>query len=184
MSKGKMNVLMLCIDALRFDCVGYQPDKNRLEQGGVSATIRTPTFDSLASGSARFTQAISASTYTTASNATILTGLYPPRHGIRAFYDTKLSDSARTLPEVFKAKGFTTVLATDVKELWEPLGLARGFDSIIERNDAALFDFIEKKRGEKLFLFAHFFDVHPPTSFPKRHPLGITIPITFPSCPN
>lgn len=159
------NVIMISIDNLRFDCIGYQPDKNELIKHNVLNLLETPTLDVIASKSICFTQAISTAPYTTASHASIITGLYPPRHGVRAFYDTKLSENVQTLAEIFQKEGYTTILATDIPELWKPLDLDRGFSNIFIRDDKQLFEFLDKNNNEKIFLFVHFFDVHEPFGF-------------------
>ena len=104
------NVVMISIDTLRYDCVGYQPDKRELIKHDVLKYLETPTLDSIAEKSLCFTQCISTSTYTTASHASIFTGLYPPGHGVRAFYDTKISDEVITVAEVLRKKGYRTIL--------------------------------------------------------------------------
>ncbi len=159
------NVIMISIDNLRFDCIGYQPDKNELIEHDVIDLLETPTLDAIASKSICFTQAISTAPYTTTSHASIITGLYPPRHGVRAFYDTKLSESVQTLAEIFQKEGYITILATDVPELWNPLDLDRGFSNMFVRDDKKLFEFLDQNKNKKIFLFVHFFDVHEPFGF-------------------
>lgn len=159
------NVIMVSIDNLRFDCIGYQPDKNELIKHNVLNLLETPNLDAIASKSICFTQAISTSPYTTASHASIITGLYPPRNGVRAFYDTKLSENIQTLAEIFQKEGYVTILATDTPEIWKPIDLHRGFSEIFERDDKKLYQFLDLKKDKKIFLFIHFFDVHEPFGF-------------------
>src|SRR3990170_3243786 len=99
------NIILISIDALRFDCVGYQPDKRELEKYNVLKYLETPTLDSIAEKSLCFSQCISTSTYTTSAHASIFTGLYPPKHGVRAFYATKLTKDVFTLSEILKTFG-------------------------------------------------------------------------------
>lgn len=155
-------IILVSIDTLRFDCVGYQPNKDELRKYDVLKFLETPNLDEIAKKSICFTNAISVSTYTTSAHASILTGLYPPRHGIRAFYDTKLSENVLTLAEILKKEGYVTILSTDIIELFEPLGLTRGFSHIFTRRDKELYDLLEKNKDNKVFLFVHFFDVHEP----------------------
>jgi arylsulfatase A-like enzyme/MoaA/NifB/PqqE/SkfB family radical SAM enzyme len=156
------HVILISIDDLRFDCIGYQPDKRDLNRYGVLQYLETPTLDRIAERSLCFSQSISACSYTTASHASVLTGLYPPRHGVRALYETKLHKDIYTLAEILKVFGYKTVMATDTKFLFSPLELNRGFDYLFERDDAGLFRFLEEHKGEKIFLFMHFYDVHEP----------------------
>jgi len=160
-------VLMISIDDLRFDCVGYQQDKRELEKHDVLKYLQTPTLDSISEGSLCFTQCISTNPYTTASHGSILTGLYPPRHGIRAFYHTRLNRDVKTLPEILKEEGYRTILYTDGLELFGPVGLDRGFDIIMSSDDRKLFNLLKELQDEKVFLFCHLMDVHEP--FLKCH---------------
>jgi len=159
------NIILISIDTLRYDCVGYQPDKSELEEYDVLKYLKTPTLDRIAEKSLCFTQCISTNSYTTASHASILTGLYPPRHGIREFYVKKLSNNVYTLAEILKIYGYTTVMFTDTYQNFYPTDLARGFDHFILRNDDKLFELLKTSKSNnnpKHFIFAHFFDVHGP----------------------
>jgi arylsulfatase A-like enzyme/MoaA/NifB/PqqE/SkfB family radical SAM enzyme len=161
MSSGK-NIILISIDTLRYDCVGYQQDKRELEKYDVLQYLATPNLDRISEKSACFTQCVSTNTYTTSAHASVLTGLYPPRHGVRAFFKTKLHKEAYTLPEILKVYGYTTILITDTPPNFLPLDLARGFDLIFEKDEFSALKYIRENRGEKIFLLAHFFDVHDP----------------------
>lgn len=156
------NILFISIDNLRFDCVGFQPFQQELKDHGALEHLYTPTLDALAERSRCFTQCVSTNTYTTASHASILTGLYPPRHGVRAFFETKLSPEAASIAEILKSSGYRTILYTDVPDLFVPLDLHRGFNQILTCNDAGLFDLLEGLHHDKVLLFVHFYDVHEP----------------------
>ncbi len=157
------NILFFSIDNLRFDCIGYQPDKSELEEHGALGLLRTPSLDAIGEKSLCFTQCISTNTYTTAAHASIMTGLYPPRHGVRAFFDTSLSPDAITLAEILKQNGYRTILYTDTRWLFKQyIGLDRGFDFCETSDDAGLLDLLDDLREEKVFLFAHMYDVHEP----------------------
>lgn len=158
----KKRIILVSIDTLRYDCVGYQPEKKELKNNGVLDLLDTPNLDEIAKKSLCFMQAISTSTYTTSAHASILTGLNPPKHGVRAFYDTKLSDKVLSMAEIFKKSGYITVFATDIIELFEPLDLTRGFSHIFMKQDKELYNFLEENKEENVFLFVHFFDVHEP----------------------
>lgn len=156
------NIILISIDALRFDCVGYQPDKRELEKYNVLKYLETPTLDSIAEKSLCFTQCISTSTYTTASHASIFTGLYPPRHGVRSFYGNKLSKDVFTLPEILKLFGYETVCFTDVDVTLGKFFKDRGFDHFFDADQKGLLEFLSKNNNKKLFVFVHFMDVHTP----------------------
>jgi arylsulfatase A-like enzyme len=161
------NIVLLSIDNLRYDCIGYQPDKKELKKYDSLRLLETPNLDELSEESICYTQCISTNTYTTSAHASVLTGLYPPRHGVRTFFDTKLNRDVYTLAEVLKVYGYETVFSTDVIELFDPLDISRGFDHIFFLDDHNLFRFLAEKRDEKVFLFMHLFDVHEPYLFSK-----------------
>lgn len=156
------NIVLISVDTLRYDCIGYQPDKRELKKYDSLRFLETPNLDKLSERSVCFTKCISTNTYTTSAHASVLTGLYPPRHGVRAFFDTKLNKDIYTLPEILRVYGYETVFSTDVLELFEPLDINRGFEHTFFLDDHNLFKFLGKKRGNKIFLFMHLFDVHEP----------------------
>src|SRR5438477_8395340 len=67
------NLLLITIDTLRADHVGVYG----------ATTGATPALDALASRGVRFDQVQTAVPLTAPSHATILTGQYPPVHGVR-----------------------------------------------------------------------------------------------------
>ena len=169
MSCNCNKVLLISIDNLRYDCVSYI-DKNKphLEKYGLQNETFTSTLDAIASKSTVFKNCFSTNTYTTSAHASLFTGLLPPNHGVRPHYYKKLKKDCLTLAEVFKNNGYKTVFCSDLPELFEPLGLVRGFDYKVITDDAALFDMFDKLKDEKVFLFIHFFDVHEPYLFSER----------------
>ena len=162
------NIILISIDNLRFDCAGYQPDKKELMKYGVLKDLETPTLDRIAEKSLCFTQCISTNSYTTSAHASILTGLYPPGHGVRGFYDKKLSRDVYTLAEVLKLFGYETAMMTDTSMLFRPLDIHRGFDHFFHIDEDPLLKLLEEKRDGRLFVFAHFYDVHDPFLLSKN----------------
>ncbi len=69
------HIILISIDNLRFDCVGYQPDKRELARHDVLKHLETPNLDRIAEKGVCFTSCISTNTYTTASHASLFTGL-------------------------------------------------------------------------------------------------------------
>ncbi|MCH7527334.1 MAG: sulfatase, partial [Planctomycetes bacterium] len=112
------NVLLITLDTLRADrvgCYGY-------------AGVKTPVFDALASGGVRFADAVTSVPTTLASHSTILTGLYPPNHGVRDNGTFRLVAEQQTLAECLKAEGYTTaafIASFVVDKRW---GLDQGFE--------------------------------------------------------
>ena len=92
----------------------------------------------------------------------MLTGRFPPSHGMRAFLAGALPASVPTLAEAFARAGFHTVSAIDFGPMFALLGLDRGFEHRFAADDAALFEHLAESSDEPLFLFMHIGDVHPP----------------------
>jgi arylsulfatase A-like enzyme len=159
------HVYLVSIDALRFDCVPYQQDKSFLEKHHVLKHLKTPTLEKLTKKSLNFELATTTAPYTSASHASLFTGLYPPKTNVRSFFNpasSSLNKNLITLAEVFKSKGYKTVFATDEESVFKPLDLHRGFDYFFPINDDKLISFIKKNKNEKLFIFKHFLDIHNP----------------------
>ncbi len=83
------SVLLVSIDTLRADHVGVY--------GAVEA--ETPRLDALAAAGTRFDTAIAPAPLTLPSHASLLTGLDPPRHGVRHNGVYRLDARIETLAE-------------------------------------------------------------------------------------
>ena len=92
-----MNLVVWVADALRVDHVGCYGAQH----------VATPTIDELAAGGVRFDQAISAAPWTAPSTASMITGLYPHRHGY-LHWDAELDPALPTLFTVAAAYGYET----------------------------------------------------------------------------
>ena len=79
--------------------------KDRLGTYGYAAA-KSDRIDTFASKGYRFENAYSSIPLTTPSHASMLTGLYPPHHGIRNNGDAILPDAIDTLPEFYRPKDF------------------------------------------------------------------------------
>ena len=90
------NVVLVTIDTLRADHVGSYG----------AAPGSTPALDALASEGLRFENAISPAPLTRPAHASLLTGLYPPEHGIRDNLPGKLDSSIPTLAIRLEAAGY------------------------------------------------------------------------------
>ena len=71
---SQKNVLILHTDQQRYDCLG----------SSGNSFIRTPNLDQLAAEGTRFTRHIAANSACMPSRASLMTGLYPPGHGVWA----------------------------------------------------------------------------------------------------
>lgn len=118
------NVVLVIIDTLRADhlhAYGY-------------ARQTSPFMDTLARQGVRFDMAVSTSSWSPPTHASLLTGLYPNMHGVQTLSDI-LSQRLTTLAEVFRSLGYrTAAFSGDTRYAFIPrLGYAQGyqvFDSL------------------------------------------------------
>jgi arylsulfatase A-like enzyme len=127
------NLVFVTVDTLRADHVGF--NGYRLPT--------TPNLDRLARSGAVFTQAVAQSSWTRASVASYMTGLYPTTLGLtchnfrlpKADCD-RLPQSATTLAELLQAGGFTTAGVVANINVDGVFGFDQGYDeftSVAER---------------------------------------------------
>ncbi|MGH7488170.1 MAG: sulfatase, partial [bacterium] len=173
-----MNVLLVTLDTTRADhlgCYGFP-------------LARTPRLDALAKEGVRCSNDISAAPITLPSHSTILTGLYPPAHGVRDNGSYALGDDAVTLAERLKRAGYRTQAIVSALVLNRRYNLVQGFegydDDLWSEDEPKLF-MIRSRPGEKtaaraaswlsgwakaarpesrrpFFLWMHLFDAHQP----------------------
>jgi arylsulfatase A-like enzyme/predicted Zn-dependent protease len=118
----RKNLLLVTIDGVRADhLVSYG-----------APTASTPRLDHLAATGARFAQAISTSPSSLPSHASIMTGLYPFRHGLRTDRAHRLTGQAQTLASRLQSAGFHTAGVVSSALLALDTGLERGFDQMDE----------------------------------------------------
>jgi arylsulfatase A-like enzyme/Tfp pilus assembly protein PilF len=176
-------VILLTIDTLRADRVGVY--------GGPAGV--TPTLDALAARGVTFLDATAHVPLTLPSHVSLLSGRYPPRHGVRDNQGFTLRADARLLAEILRASGYHTAAVIASFVLNRSTGLARGFAEYNERFAGAgrahvtLSDL--ERRGpeiareaakwvsgaqEPFFLWVHLYDPHapydPPRAFASRFP--------------
>jgi choline-sulfatase len=116
------NLLLVTIDTLRADHVGVY--------GATQA--QTPVLDGLAARGARFARAMAAAPLTGPSHATILTGLYPPQHGVRDNIVFTLDARHKTLATRLKAQGYRTGAFVGAYPVAAAFGFRQGFDVFTE----------------------------------------------------
>ncbi len=152
---ARPSVILVSIDTLRADHLGLYG----------YARDTSPFLDRFAQTSSVFEHAYSPCPWTLVAHMTMLTGLYPPQHGVTEA-DRALADEIPLLAERLHAAGYQTV------GLYHPVwvnarhGFERGFDVFRSHGEA---DEAEQHLGEELakldparpfFLFLHLFDVH------------------------
>ncbi len=152
-----------------------------------------PHLERLAREGVVFDQATSVAPLTLPAHASLFTGLFPPRHGVRDNADRPLSAEHQTMAEVLRARGFRTGAFVGSVVLDADRGLAQGFDhygGVVEtdarrpasktprrrRGDEVVTDairWIEGIDGSPFFLWAHLYDPHkpydPPEPFRSQH---------------
>ncbi len=154
------NVILLSIDTLRADALsayGYGRDTS-------------PNLSRLASRGVLFENDLSQFPTTLASHASIMTGQYPWKHGLRTMYIDTLSTGSVTLAQVLQAHGYRTVWAALVGDpsLSLEAGLGRGFDEEAPPKDT-VFDWtsealswLRRHKDRRFFMFLHTYRTHDP----------------------
>ena len=170
------SVVLITIDTLRADRLGcYGHD-----------AAATPNIDALASRGARFADARTCVPVTLPAHATILTGTYPPYHGIRDNGVASLGDEARSLAEPFQEAGWATAAFVSAVVLDRRYGLDQGFDVYdgvpnrklltgglleerrAERTVDACLEWLAQVGDDPFFVWLHLFDPHTPYDPPPR----------------
>lgn len=181
------NLLLITIDTARADRIGCYG----------SADAATPSLDRIAAEGALFETAIAVAPIALPSHVSLLTGQYPPRHGVRLDGDFLRPGAGTTLAEHLASNGYTTAAVVGSYALSADFGLARGFGvydepsedrtatpagdalrhyAIVERpaadvTDAAL-QLLDGKLDAPFFLWLHYYDPHgeyaPPEPFASR----------------
>lgn len=165
------SLLLVTLDTTRADHLGpygYQ-------------TAQTTTLDRLATEGVVFERAYSAVPETLPSHATMLTGLYPPSHGVRLNLNFKVPASATTLAEILRDQGFDTAAVVAAGVLDDRFDLDQGFDVYrdpprrgrlpelpAEDITHRALEAADGLEGERFFLWAHYYDPHSP--FEPRAP--------------
>ncbi len=167
---SKPNVLLYVVCTLR-------PDHTSLYGYGRETT---PYLKNLGASAAVFDDAVAQAPWTKASVPSILTSLNAYTHGLVNESDT-IPSGAVTMAERLRAAGYTTASIVANPFAGRASGLERGFDYVMEypvvqrhRTDAvdrgtdsaainrAIMPWLERHRGEPLFLFVLSTDPHAP----------------------
>lgn len=116
-----MNVVVYVVDSLRSD---------HLSCYGHSRTT-TPNLDALAGDGLRYERCYTPSTWTRPVSVSLLTGAYPPAHGVRRRDDAFPADLER-LPGLLRERGVRTVGVSAMGNVSSTLGYDVGFDSFAD----------------------------------------------------
>lgn len=90
--------------------------------------VGTPVLDRLAAEGVLFEHAVAVAPITLPSHASLFTGLYPPRHGVRNNSIHYLDTSLDTLAEQLRGQGWRTAAIVSAAVLDRRFGLDQGFD--------------------------------------------------------
>ena len=154
------NVFLLVVDSLRADAV-------------FGDRVSTPTLDEICARGAAFTGCVCTTTTTTPSFSSILTGCYPPKHGVRGLQGYSLDPQLTTMAEMFKTAGYNTY-AEVTGPLLGSTGILRGFDHSQHRQAYRVPFFgwrdevVSAMRSyvEPWFMLLHIWEVHRPYRSP------------------
>jgi arylsulfatase A-like enzyme len=154
-------IVLVSIDTLRADhlgCYGYDRETS-------------PVLDALAAQGVLFEDVTSPSPWTLPAHASLLTGLYPSRHGLKS-HEVYLPSSVPTLASLLSRHGFVTAAVVNSHNLGPRFGLDRGFQEFLYVEEVAgqrepstrvtdqALSWLQRYAGRKLFLFVHYYDVH------------------------
>ena len=176
-SAAPPNLLLITIDTLRADRVGAY--------GAGSG--RTPALDALAARGVRFEETQTAVPLTGPSHATILTGTYPPTHGVRGNVVFTLADTHPTLATLLKRRGYHTAAFVGAYPVAAAFGFGQGFETFDEEfHETSPVDQGAERRANEVadaagrwlaaaptdapfFAWLHFYDPHAPYSPPSPY---------------
>lgn len=153
--------MLISLDTLRADHLGIY--------GYPRPT--SPVIDALGREGTVFEDVSTTSPWTLPSHASLLTGLYPNRHGA-IDWEAALDVSLPTLAATLSGRGYATAAVVNTLHLSERFGLPRGFEKFLyvkeneERvspstwvTDQAI-EWLDELRDRRVFLFMHYYDVH------------------------
>ncbi len=182
-----MNIVIVTFDTTRIDTIGCY--------GNQEAS--TPNLDALAERGVRFQNAFSSVPITLPAHTTLMTGLYPLKHGVRDNGIFKVREDVTTLAEILRDRGYRTGAAIGSFPLGKQFHLDQGFEFyddgvtgeyedfrgrrvlprtgiFFDERDAsavnqAAFPWLEEYSGGPFFLWLHYFDPHQPLKPPAPY---------------
>lgn len=176
------NVIVITMDTTRADHIGAYGYEH----------AETPHLDQLAAEGALFEEAVTPTAFTLPSHSSILTGLYPPFHGVRLNGGSALADVHTTMAESLSDAGYRCGAVTAAFVVDGHWGLNQGFDfyddDIAMEPDQQLDLAGVQRRGDRIvdlglewlgepdprpfFTWLHFYDPHigydPPEPYRSR----------------
>ena len=145
--QNRKNLVIISLDCVRPEALGCYPQTYPF-RASFPHGARTPTIDRLCADGNRFDNAISHVPFTPASHASLLTGMIPPRHGIRTILGSQLNDQATSLAEILADHGWQCGAVVGAQALSRDYGLARGFHFYDDDIQTGLANWILGQRRE------------------------------------
>src|SRR5690242_2011636 len=124
-SSRKANVLLITLDTTRADHLACYRDPGARQSDHPGP--KTPHLDALAARGTRFAHATAQAPLTLPSHACIMTGAYPPVHGLRDMGGFVLAKTHPTMASIAQAAGFATAAFVGSRVLSRRFGLSNGF---------------------------------------------------------
>ena len=178
-SQGRLDIVLITVDTLRAD---------RLGSYGSERTA-TPNMDALAAEGVRFSNAASTVPFTLPAHSSIMTGTYPPYHGVRENVGYQLGAALPTVGEVLSQSGWATggfVSAFVLDSRW---GIGRGFSTYFDDFEssetrggnlgavqrggdetiAEALRWLDRRPEGPVFLWLHLFEPHDPYTPPEPY---------------
>jgi choline-sulfatase len=170
------NLLLITLDTMRAD---------RLPVYGF-AGVDTPALDRIAAEGTVFEEAFAAVPLTLPSHASLFTGIYPPRLGVRDNAGAPLSSEFTTMAELLRGQGLQTAAFVASAVLAPGRGMQQGFDVYTSgpparcsgapptrRRAAEVVDetlsWLQHRDAEPFFAWIHLFDTHRPYDLPPEY---------------
>lgn len=172
------NILLISLDTTRanhLNCYGFPYTK-------------TPVLNDLARHGVLCSQAITPSPATMPAHSSIMTGLYPLHHGVRANGTFTLADENHTLAETLQEEGYRTGAAISAFVLDSQFGIDQGFETFnddltvgmkysphmfreraAELTNVPVTKWLREHGREKFFFWVHYFDPHAPYAAPEPY---------------
>jgi arylsulfatase A-like enzyme len=169
-AEGPRSGILITLDTTRADAIGCY---------GRTTGV-TPHLDRLCSEAVLYETAHTVAPLTLPAHASMLTGLYPLRHGVRDNGLWPLPQEAETLAETAQRAGIQTAAIIAARVLGPRYGLDQGFETYdaldsegkseqrweerpaSEVVDAAVAWIESRDRDRPFFLWVHLFDPHSP----------------------
>lgn len=140
----------------------------------------TPHLERFAKEGVLFKDCVGQASWTKVATPSLMTSLYPTSHGVHDFFD-RLSSSATTMAEVYRAAGYATLSFSSILFTGKFSNLHQGFETVHEQGSVPsaesaktardyvdrLLPWLETHKELPFFVFLHVADPHDPfTPYP------------------